>query len=178
MTDTSEVGVSRREVVKGAGAAAIGLAAATWPLSHSLAADGQTVTGIVFEDRSHAGQRQAGDPGIAGVLVSNGRDVAKTDAEGRYTLPIEEGMVIFVIKPSGYAVPVDDEQAAALLPHPPAEGLARRASICISAASTPTGPLPASVDFALRKSEEAIELRRHLVHRSAARKRCRGELHP
>ncbi len=39
MTDTSEVGVSRREVVKGAGAAAIGLAAATLPLSHSLAAD-------------------------------------------------------------------------------------------------------------------------------------------
>jgi hypothetical protein len=85
MTDTSEVGVSRREVVKGAGAAAIGLAAATLPLSHSLAADGQTVTGIVFEDRSHAGQRQAGDPGISGVLVSNGMPRAVTRCRSRRT---------------------------------------------------------------------------------------------
>ena len=34
-------------------------------------------------------------------------DVAKTDADGRYTLPIDEESIIFVIKPSGYAVPVD-----------------------------------------------------------------------
>ncbi|MBV9137258.1 MAG: Cna protein B-type domain containing protein, partial [Hyphomicrobiales bacterium] len=99
MTDRDEIGLSRREVVKGTGAVAVTLAAATWPASASLAADGQTVTGIVFEDRSHAGRRQAGDKGIAGVLVSNGREIAKTDGEGRYTLPIEDGMVIFVIKP-------------------------------------------------------------------------------
>lgn len=154
MTDTSEVGVSRREVVKGAGAAAIGLAAATLPLSHSLAADGQTVTGIVFEDRSHAGQRQAGDPGISGVLVSNGRDVAKSDAEGRYSLPIEEGMVIFVIKPSGYAVPVDDNNLPRFFHIHQPKGSPADLNLHFRGIE-PTGPLPASVDFALRKSEEA-----------------------
>jgi hypothetical protein len=33
--------------------------------------------------------------------VSNGREVAKTDADGRYTLPIEDESVIFVIKSTG-----------------------------------------------------------------------------
>ena len=82
MTDKNEPGVSRREVVKGTGATAFALAAATWSAAPSLAANGQMVTGIVFEDRSHAGHRQPGDPGLAGVLVSNGtRD--RQDRRGR-----------------------------------------------------------------------------------------------
>jgi hypothetical protein len=66
-----------------------------------------TVTGVVFEDRSGTGVRQPDDPGIAGVLVSNGHDVVRTDADGRYALPVDDEAVIFVIKPTGYAVPVD-----------------------------------------------------------------------
>jgi N terminal of Calcineurin-like phosphoesterase len=68
-----------------------------------------TVSGVVYENRSGGTRRAAGDPGIAGVLVSNGRDVVKTDAAGRYTLPIDEESIIFVIKPTGYAVPVDEQ---------------------------------------------------------------------
>ncbi len=45
--------------------------------------------------------------GIAGVMVSNGRDVALTDADGRYTLPVTDETILFVIKPSGYMTPVD-----------------------------------------------------------------------
>ena len=72
--------VSRRDVVR-AGGAALTLATATSSVTPSLGpafaldAGGLTATGVVFEDRSGGGRRQPGDPGIAGVLVSNGCDV-------------------------------------------------------------------------------------------------------
>lgn len=143
--------LTRRDVVKGsaATAAALSIGAAT-----SVQAQGSTVSGIVFEDRSGSGRRQAGDPGLPGVMVSNGREVVKTDASGRYTLPIEDESIIFVIKPTGYALPLE---AATNLPRfyyvhqpkgTPAELNLRYRGI------EPTGALPQSVDFALRKSEE------------------------
>jgi hypothetical protein len=93
------------------------------------------------------------DPGIAGVLVSNGREVVKTDAAGRYTLPIQDESIIFVIKPTGYAVPLDEQ----MLPrfyyiHQPA-GSPRSLNLRFRGIE-PTGPLPDSVDFPLRKVDE------------------------
>ncbi len=142
---------SRRDVVKYGAAAAI--SAAVTSVGPVLAANSGTVSGTVYEDRSGAPRRQASDPGIAGVLVSNGRDVVKTDAAGRYTLPVEDESIIFVIKPAGYAVPVDDE----MLPrfyyiHQPA-GSPQSLNLRYRGID-PTGPLPDSVDFALKKSDE------------------------
>jgi N terminal of Calcineurin-like phosphoesterase len=96
---------SRRDVVKYGAAAAIAVAAG--PVMAATAAT--TVSGVVYESRSGGTRRAADDPGIAGVLVSNGRDVVKTDAAGRYTLPIDDESIMFVIKPTGYAVPVDEQ---------------------------------------------------------------------
>jgi len=144
--------ITRRDVMKG-GAAAAALAATSVPLRPSMA-QGATVSGVVFEDRSGTGRRQPDDPGIAGVLVSNGREVAKTDASGRYSLPVDEETIVFVIKPTGYMVPVEP---GTMLPrfyyiHQPKGtpgdlGLRYRGI-------DPTGPLPASVDFGLRKADE------------------------
>ena len=147
----AELKPSRRDVVKYGTAAA--LSAAIVPLGRAFAADSGTVSGIVYENRSGSVHRQASDPGIAGVLVSNGRDVIKTDADGRYTLPLEDGSVIFVIKPSGYAVPVD----ADMLPrfyyiHQPA-GTPQNLNLRYRGID-PTGPLPDSLDFPLRKVDE------------------------
>jgi hypothetical protein len=97
----------RRDVVKYGAATAISVA--TIPASQLLAADATTVSGFVYENRSGARRRQVSDPAISGVLVSNGRDVVKTDADGHYTLPIDDESVIFVIKPTGYASPVNEE---------------------------------------------------------------------
>jgi hypothetical protein len=112
------------------------------------------VTGVVFEDLSGVGVRQAGDPGLAGVLVSNGRDVVSTDRDGRYTLPVDDETIIFVIKPTGYRVPVDP---TVMLPRfyyihrprgtPAHLGLRERGI-------APTGQLPGSVDFALTRACE------------------------
>jgi hypothetical protein len=147
--------VTRRDVVKG-GAAAITLATAASPNGQAFAVGGDppTVTGFVFEDRSGTGKRQPDDPGIAGVLVSNGRDVVRTDGDGRYTLPLHDETIVFVIKPTGYAVPVD---RGVMLPrfyyihHPkgtPAHLGLRYRGIA------PTGLLPGSVDFGLKRADE------------------------
>lgn len=63
------------------------------------------VAGIVYEDRGAKGRRGPDDPGLPDVLVSNGREVARTDAQGRYTLPVGDEVVIFVVKPTGFALP-------------------------------------------------------------------------
>jgi hypothetical protein len=139
---------SRRDVVKYGAAAAIVVAAG--PV---MAAAANTISGVVYENRSGGTRRAAGDPGIAGVLVSNGRDVVKTDVAGRYTLPIDEESIIFVIKPTGYAVPVDEQ----MLPrfyyiHQPA-GSPQSLKLRYRGIE-PTGALPDSVDFALKKVDE------------------------
>src|SRR5579864_3910005 len=145
--------VTRRDVVKG-GVAAMALAAAGPTAGQAFAANDNrdTVTGVVFEDRSRTGTRQPDDPGISGVLVSSGRDVVRTDRDGRYALPMDDETTIFVIKPTGYAPPIDP---ATMLPrfyytHQPngTPSTLRYRGI------DPTGPLPASVDFALRKTDE------------------------
>ncbi|WP_375463185.1 calcineurin-like phosphoesterase C-terminal domain-containing protein [uncultured Methylobacterium sp.] len=151
MTDAADAGPTRREAVATLGAA-VGIALAG-PVRAEGAPSG-TVTGIVFEDRSGTGRRQPGDAGIADVMVSNGRDVVRTDREGRYALPVEDGSVIFVVKPAGWRVACDGNN----LPrfsyiHQP--GGTRPDLELRFRGIDPTGPLPASVDFGLTRAEEA-----------------------
>lgn len=80
-----------------------------------------TVSGIVYENRSRAGTRQANDPGIADILVSNGRDVVRTDSDGRYRLPISDEGLVFVIKPEGFSVPLDSDNLPRFTRSPRAE---------------------------------------------------------
>ena len=90
------------------------------------------------------------------VLVSNGKEVAVTDADGRYTLPLPDEAVIFVIKPAGFMSPVDPVTN----PHLPrffrlqhSDGSPASLNLTFEGVP-PTGPLPASVDFALRRQDE------------------------
>jgi len=145
--------VTRRDMMVGGGAA-LTLARAPVPQAFALDERGTVATGVVFENRSGAGRRQRSDPGIAGVLVSNGREVVRTDSEGRYALPVDKETIIFVIKPTGYAVPVE---RGTMLPRfyyihqpngtPAHLGLRYRGI-------PPSGPLPSSVDFPLTRVEE------------------------
>lgn len=147
--------ITRREMVRGGGAA-LTLVGAPASIGSAFAADGDhlVVTGAVFEDRSGRGRREPGDPGIAGVRVSNGRDVVTTDRDGRYALPLDGDGIIFVIKPTGYAVPLE---RGTMLPrfyyiHQPA-GTPAHLGLRYRGVE-PTGPLPDSVDFALRRVDE------------------------
>src|SRR5262245_20173894 len=92
---------SRRDLVVTAGATAVALVGGT-----GFAQRLHLANGTIFEDSSGTGQRQVSDRGVAGVLVSNGRDVTATDAYGRYRLPMAASDCIFVIKPPHWTTPV------------------------------------------------------------------------
>jgi hypothetical protein len=105
----------------------------------------QTARGYVFLDANANGKKDAKEKGISGIAVSNGREVVTTGAKGEYKLPVSEDAVIFVIKPADYAVPLNEyNQPLYYYIHKPAGSPPFK-----YAGITPTGPLPASVDFAL-----------------------------
>jgi hypothetical protein len=145
-----DIGITRRDVLIG-GASGLVLAAAN---AGPAVAQAATVSGIVFEDRDGSGAAGPANPGLSGVLVSNGRDVAVTGADGRYTLPLPDEATIFVVKPAGFMPPLDP---ATNLPrfyrrHQP-QGSPASLNLRFEGIA-PTGPLPASVDFPLRRQDE------------------------
>jgi len=107
-------------------------------------------TGTVFHDRDGDGQRDADEPGLSGVRVSNGRDVVATDAEGRYALAVEGDTEIFVIKPRGWMVPTGEHNLPRYfyLHRPDGSPTSRDPGIA------PTGPLPDAIDFPLTPQDE------------------------
>jgi 3',5'-cyclic AMP phosphodiesterase CpdA len=114
----------------------LGLALAACPLASAA-----TVRGVVFDDRNGNGVRDAGEPGIAGVAVSDGTAVTLTDTEGRYELAAQDGAMLFVIKPRGWRPPVTAQN----LPQ-----FYRRLG---------PGTAAAAVDFPLLKNEEPDNFR-------------------
>lgn len=58
--------------------------------------------GTVWADANADGARQEGERGLRGVAVSNGDEVAVTDAEGRFRLAGAGTGVVFVSVPDGY----------------------------------------------------------------------------
>ncbi len=113
-----------------------------------------TATGVVFEDRNENGERDASEPGVPEVSVSNGRDVAQTDAQGRYSLAVTDETILFITKPADYVTPVDEHQLPQFhyIHYPNGSPLDTHYP-----GIEPTGPLPESVDFPLHKREESDE---------------------
>jgi len=70
-------------------------------LSGSVTVKAPAAEGIVFEDRNANEIRDADEPGLANILVSNGIAVTLTDEAGNYHLPLE-GYFVFITSPSDY----------------------------------------------------------------------------
>lgn len=64
-----------------------------------------TARGYVYHDLNGNGIREGNEPGISGVRISNGESVVRSDEQGYYELSVAPTGELFVIKPSGYAVP-------------------------------------------------------------------------
>lgn len=62
----------------------------------------QCMGGTVFLDEDGDGARRPGEHGIAGVLVSDGRRLVRTDALGRYPALAPLDAHVFIVKPAGY----------------------------------------------------------------------------
>ena len=120
---------SRRAVLAGAGAVLATPLFVAEPTRASPAK--KIVSGWVYDDA----EREDGRPphrGIAGVMVSNGRDIAVTGPDGTWSIPARDDDLIFLIKPSGWTT----AHAAGGVPD-----FARRAG-------------DNRLDFALRRCEE------------------------
>lgn len=93
-------------------------------LAVAVAAD---LSGTVFLDRNGNGTRDVGEPGIAGVAVSDQVDVVATDRDGAFRIAGSRGFgIVFVSVPAGYRSvgpfwrPAPGPLAFALAPAPPA----------------------------------------------------------
>ena len=116
----------------------------------------QNIKGVVYHDENANGKREKKEIGLAGVAVSNGVEVVKTDNKGVYSLPKRESQVIFVVKPSGYQSPLNaNNQPSNHYIHKPSGSPADFKF----QGSKPTGALPASLDFPLVKKEESNDFR-------------------
>jgi hypothetical protein len=146
-------GVTRREVLIGAASGlALGAVDASGAVAQSTSA--AQVSGIAFDDRDGSGLSSAANPGLAGVLVSNGRDVAVSGPDGRYTLPLPEEATIFVIKPAGFMPPIEPlTNLPRFYRHHQPKGSPPELNLAFEGLP-PTGPLPASVDFPLHRQDE------------------------
>lgn len=107
--------------------------------------------GYVYEDRLGTGQRDADDPGIEGVMVSNGREVVRTDENGFYTIGVEPEQILFAVKPAGYTFVVNEHYLPQFyyIHHPQGSPELNYEGIA------PTGPLPSSIDFGFVPGPEA-----------------------
>ncbi len=109
---------------------------------------GDVVRGVVFEDRNRDSARQQGEPGVKDVAVTNGRDVALTDARGRYELPAHDNMTVSVTKPAGFEVPLDELNFPQFYYHHLPEG----SPDLRFGGLEPTGPLPTAINFPIVRS--------------------------
>ncbi|WP_068397585.1 outer membrane protein assembly factor BamB family protein [Kribbia dieselivorans] len=101
------------------------------------------VSGAVYDDRNGNDRQDAGEPGIADVAVSDGVQIVRTDADGRYTLETRTDRRItdqvFISQPSGWSVGTDEFKTARFY----------RTLGELSADATPTA------DFALTKDAKS-----------------------
>jgi len=131
----------------------ISLAALACLTTHTVSAE--TARGMVFHDLDENRVWSQGDQPLEGVRVSNGVDIVSTDENGRYALEVTNDTTLFVIKPSGYRTPFNDQYLPEFYYVHKPEGSPPSEYPGVS----PTGPLPESIDFPLYKQEEPEEFR-------------------
>ena len=114
----------------------------------------QVATGTVYLDSDNNGSMGTKEKGISDVPVSNGQDVVLTDEDGQYSIKIDDqDGKVFVIKPAGYRLPTDEWNRPQYyyLHKPDGSPDLKYEGV------KPTGPLPDSINFALRKGEQKKE---------------------
>jgi calcineurin-like phosphoesterase family protein len=121
--------------------------------------DQETIDGVVFVDRDKDSEQDRGERGLAGVTVTNGRDVTTTDRRGRYELPAFDNMTVSVTQPRGYQVPVDEDNVAQFFYHHLPEGSPELRYGGLE----PTGPLPDEVNFPLAASKLTGSAKQHCL---------------
>ncbi|MGJ3230598.1 MAG: calcineurin-like phosphoesterase C-terminal domain-containing protein [Oceanicaulis sp.] len=113
---------------------------------------GETITGVVFEDADRNSRLGEGEKGVAGVLVTNGLDWTRTDADGRYEIAVRADMDLSIVQPSDWRVPTDRRLVAqfSYTHKPGGTGYEMRYG-----GLSDTGPAPAAVNFPIIRNGAA-----------------------
>ncbi|MBI2477088.1 MAG: calcineurin-like phosphoesterase C-terminal domain-containing protein [Planctomycetia bacterium] len=112
-------------------------------------------TGIVYHDANSNQKFDSGEKRLPNVRVSNGRDVVRTNVEGKYELTVDNDDIIFVVKPKGFRTPLSDDKLPQFYYIHKPEGSPNLKFKGVA----PTGDLPASVDFPLYEQSEPEQFR-------------------
>lgn len=115
----------------------------------SADSDDSVLTGRVFVDKNQNGVSDRGERGLSDVMVTNGRDVVRTDSRGHYRLPAFNNMTVSITQPSGYQVPLDEYN----IPQFHYNHLPEGSPDLRYGGIEPTGPLPSEINFPLVRSQ-------------------------
>jgi 3',5'-cyclic AMP phosphodiesterase CpdA len=110
----------------------------------------QIAKGIVFEDKNFNNKFDKSEQRLANIQVSNGQEVVSTNEKGEYQINVTCESILFVIKPTNYKVPVNENNQPKFYYINKSNGSPK----LDYAGSSPTGDLPSSIDFALISSKE------------------------
>ncbi|MCL4202679.1 MAG: calcineurin-like phosphoesterase C-terminal domain-containing protein [Pirellulaceae bacterium] len=106
--------------------------------------------GVVFHDANDNQVFDQADKPLAGIRVSNGREIATTNESGQYELTVDDDTILFVLKPRGWRTPLDEANLPRFYYIHKPNGSPESQFPGVA----PTGPLPASVDFPLYPQDE------------------------
>ncbi len=121
-----------------------------------ILAQAQTAVGTVYEDTNKNGTKDSNEKGIKGVKVSNQREIATTDANGRWALPATDDTIFFVVKPRGYKTKTGEHNLPVFYYiHKPIGSPTGTKYEGVK----PTGTLPTSIDFPLYRQSEPSKFR-------------------
>lgn len=119
------------------------------------AQEDEKIAGVVYHDINKNGVYDSGEPGIPGILVSNGSDIVQTDNSGNYEIEVDDNTIVFVIKPSDWKMQVNANNIPQFFTIKSSSGTDGD----VYQGLNPTGDWPESVDFPLYQSEETDEFR-------------------
>ncbi len=110
----------------------------------------ENAKGLVFHDKNNNGLFDNNEKGISGVVVSNGRDVVTTNKKGKYEINLSEGEILFISKPSGYKLSLNENHLPKFYYHHSPQGAPKLHYEGVK----PTGELPKSINFPLTEIEQ------------------------
>jgi hypothetical protein len=81
-------------------------------VADALDPEAATVSGVVFVDANGNGRQDERERGLGDVQVSDGVQIVRTDAEGRYSFELDTARritdIVSITQPAGYVVPTDE----------------------------------------------------------------------
>lgn len=106
--------------------------------------------GTIYHDANANRQHDQGEELLAGIGVSNGREIVQTDSQGHYEIPAPDDSAIFLIKPRGWRTALSDDQLPQFfyLHKPQGSPNSRYPGV------KPTGSLPTAINFPLYRQDE------------------------